>query len=269
MIIPRISIEQSVSLEGSGLHSGEPVRLTFHPGTDGIWFRCGNERVKANPANVTDTTRCTRLGGISTVEHVMAAIAGLEITDLEVETSYPEMPGVDGSARPFVDLLLDSGRAPLSGDNASVEVPDLYRRLFFQEDSIKIAISRGDGAWRYEYIYGDRWPGTQTYELNGPDAFADDVAPARTFALLEEIGQITALGLGLGLDESSCLVLGPDAYKNEPRFPDEPARHKLLDLVGDLALAGMPIRALNVVAERSGHRTNVAAAAMLWQALNP
>jgi UDP-3-O-acyl-N-acetylglucosamine deacetylase len=268
MIIPRITIDQSVSLDGKGLHTGEPVRLTFHPGTDGIWFRCQSERVRAIPENVTDTTRCTRLGGISTIEHVMAAIAGLELTDLEVEVSYPEMPGVDGSARPFVELLRSAPLLPLTGENSTLEIPDLYRRLFFQEEAIKIAISRGDGVWRYEYIQDERWPGTQTHEVHGPDEFAKEVAPARTFALLEEIGHITALGLGLGLDESSCLVLGPDAYKNEARFPDEPARHKLLDLVGDLALAGVPIRALNVVAERSGHRTNVAAAAMLWQAIH-
>jgi hypothetical protein len=268
MIIPRITIQNSVSLSGTGLHSAEPVQLTFHPGTEGIWFRCGTERLQAIPSNVSDTTRCTRLGGISTIEHVMAAIAGLELTDLEVEVSYPEMPGVDGSAKPFVELLQSAGRAALPGEDATIKVPDLYRRLFFQEEAIKIAISRGDGHWRYEFIQEERWPRVQTFEWNGPDDFAEAIAPARTFALLEEIGFITAQGLGLGLDESSCLVLGPDTYKNQPRFPDEPARHKLLDLIGDLALAGLPIRALNVVAERSGHRTNVAAAAMLYQAVN-
>jgi UDP-3-O-acyl-N-acetylglucosamine deacetylase len=75
------------------------------------------------------------------------------------------------------------------------------------------------------------------------------------------------MGLGLGLDEESCLVLGPDGYKNTPRFPDEPARHKLLDLMGDLALAGVPAGSVNVVSERSGHRTTVAAADMLRRAL--
>lgn len=263
MIIHRKTLTNSGSVTGKGLHSGQPVDLTLHPGTEGIWFRCGNERVLASTENITDTTRCTRLGGISTIEHVMSALAGMGITDAEVEVTYPEMPGMDGSAKPYVDLILASGVEAISEE----ERPDLYRRIFFQEDEIKIAISKGDGIWRFDYISGDRWPGTQTFEMNGLESYASEVAPARTFALLEEIGQITSMGLGLGLDEESCLVLGPDGYKNTPRFPDEPARHKLLDLMGDLALAGVPAGSVNVVSERSGHRTNVAAADMLRRAL--
>lgn len=263
MKIHRKTIRDSVSVTGKGLHSGQPVELTLHPGTEGIWFRCGSERVLANTENITDTTRCTRLGGISTIEHVMSALAGMGVTDVEVESTYPEMPGMDGSAKPYIDMILGAGLEALGEE----ERPDLYRRIFFQEDEIKIAISKGEGIWRFDYISGDRWPGTQSYEMNGLDSYANEVAPARTFALLEEIGQITSMGLGLGLDEESCLVLGPDGYKNAARFPEEPARHKLLDLMGDLALAGVPASALNVVSERSGHRTNVAAADMLRRAL--
>ncbi|CAN5631112.1 hypothetical protein BH11ARM2_BH11ARM2_05900 [soil metagenome] len=239
------------------------MKVRIHPGEEGIAFRAGKGRVLARPENVTDTTRSTRLGEVGTIEHLMSAFAGLGITDAEVEVEGGELPGLDGSAKLWCDLLGKAG--PIKFGQA--ELPPLFRRLFLQDGDIKIAIGKGSGHWRYEYDAGDRWPGAVHFETECVGvAYCERIAPARTFAFNEEVPVILKMGLGLGLDESSCLVLGNEGYFNEPRFPDEPVRHKLLDLVGDLYLAGIPIAMLSVVSEKSGHRANVQAAKMLAEA---
>jgi len=261
---PRKTIKSAVTFEGLGLHSGIPVKIRIHPGSEGIAFRNGTDRVLARPENVTDTARCTTLGPVSTIEHLMSAFAGLEITDAEVEVDAPEMPGLDGSALPYVVAMCQAGFE----DIGSREIPDVYGRVFLHDEQIKVAISKGTGHWRFVYATNGRWPVEQSFEtIDTHASYAQEIAPARTFVLAEEIPMIIQLGLGRGLDESSALILGIEGYKNEARFEDEPARHKLLDLIGDLYLSGVPIRHVNVVAERSGHRNNVKAAAMLAQSV--
>ncbi|AIE85180.1 UDP-3-O-acyl-N-acetylglucosamine deacetylase [Fimbriimonas ginsengisoli] len=262
---PRHTVRQPFTVAGLGLHTGVPVSVTVHPGDQGIGFRYGGTRVLAHPANVTDTTRSTKLGEVGTVEHLMSAFAGLEITDAEVELDAPELPGLDGSAGGYIDAIMGVGIEQI-GDR---EFPSLYTRLFLQEDGgPKMAIGKGNGQWRFVFATDDRWPGEQAFELeDAVGGYVEHIARARTFAFAEEVPMIIQLGLGRGLDENSALILGIEGYKNEPRYPDEPARHKLLDLMGDLYLAGVPVRALNVVSERSGHRANVKAAAMLAQAM--
>lgn len=264
MNFTRKTLKQPAIFEGLGLHSGVPVTMTVHPGESGIQFRCDGVTTKAHPENVTETVRCTKLGNVQTVEHIMSAFAGLQITDAEVELTAGEIPGADGSAMPFIVGLTAAGFEGLD----EVTLPELFTRVFLQEDDVKIAIGKGTGHWRFEYETGDRWPGSMTFEsMDAPNAYIADIASARTFALSEELPKIIELGLGRGLDESSALVLGIEGFKNEARFPDEPARHKLLDLIGDLYLAGVPMQFLNVVGHRSGHRTNVKAAKQLAASL--
>ncbi|HSI73224.1 MAG TPA: UDP-3-O-acyl-N-acetylglucosamine deacetylase [Fimbriimonas sp.] len=263
MIVERRTVTEDIAFEGRGLHSGEPVRIVVRPGSEGIWFRDGQSRVEAIPGNVTDTTRCTRLGSVSTIEHLMGALAGREVTDAEIEVTGGEIPGLDGSAKTLFD-----GITP--GEVIGCrELPSLFTRIFLQEDSgLKMAVSKGTGHWRYVYDLGQRWPGSQSFELEHlPFEFGDQVASARTLVLTEEIEGAKSLGLGRGLDDSSVLIVGREGYLNESRFPDEPARHKLLDLIGDLYLAGIPLKFLNVAAEKSGHRANVQVAKMLKNSL--
>jgi UDP-3-O-acyl-N-acetylglucosamine deacetylase len=258
------TIAQDIAFEGKGLHSGVPVRMVLRPGSEGIAFRLGSERTLATPENVSDTTRSTKLGPVGTIEHLMAAFAGLEITDVEVELDAPELPGLDGSSKPYVEAILAAG----TEDGEERTVPELYRRIFVAEEGISISIGKGSGHGRFVYDLGSRWPHSQAHEqADAVGAFANEIAPARTFALLEEVPRLIQFGLGQGLDASSAVVIGEEGYKNEVRFEDEPARHKLLDFMGDLYLAGVPLRALNFVGERSGHRTHVRAAKMLKEAL--
>jgi len=226
----------------------------------------GSEMVSATPENVADTTRCTKLGPISTIEHAMAALAGLEITDVDVVLDAPELPALDGSASTFAECLAGVGFEV----GESVEWPDLFSRVFIHEPEGKIAISAGSGQWRYEFQSDAQWPRYQDYEtFDVVEDFRTEIAPARTFGFEAEIPAIRAAGLAQGLDFESALVIGAEGYVNEPRFPDEPARHKLLDAIGDIYLAGIPIRFLNLVGERSGHRINVEAARRLREAVGP
>jgi UDP-3-O-[3-hydroxymyristoyl] N-acetylglucosamine deacetylase len=265
LIYRRRTITTEVTFEGLGLHTGAPVKVTAHPAGDGIWFRLGSSRWEARPQNVSDTTRCTKLGDIGTIEHMMSALAGLEITDIEIELSAGELPALDGSALGYVQGFMAARFTELAEDKAS----EPFSRVFFQELPVKIAIGKGTGHWRYSYEVQDRWPGEQVFETEEVIAdYVSEVSPARTFALAEEVPMVLAAGLAKGLDIDKALIVGIEGYKNDARFADEPARHKMLDLIGDLYLAGIPARHLNVSAEKSGHRTNVAAAAQLLAAVS-
>ena len=103
------TLKNSVRLDGLGLHSGEPVQVTISPGDQGIRFRYGMSIIQALPENVVETRRCTKLGEVSTIEHLMSALAGCEITDAEIELTAPELPGLDGSAIPYVHAIRTAG----------------------------------------------------------------------------------------------------------------------------------------------------------------
>jgi UDP-3-O-[3-hydroxymyristoyl] N-acetylglucosamine deacetylase len=261
----RKTLRSEVEFGGVGLHSGVPVVVKIKPGDQGIRFASGQEIVAARPENVIDTARCTRLSVASTIEHLMSAFCGLEITDADVELQGPELPGLDGSSAEYVRALLEAGLTDLD----LVNKPELFRRIFLKENGVEISAAKGHGHWRFVFDAGDRWLGRQTYETELVIAdYPEQIAPARTTAFAEEVEPARQMGLGLGLDETSVVVIGQTRYETPVRFPDEPARHKLLDLMGDLYLAGLPAAALAVVAERSGHRTNVKAAAMIVESLH-
>jgi len=259
-VVPRLTVARDVVIEGRGLHSGAPSRVTIRPSGHGIHFIADGEAVEAKAENVTDTSRCTRLGHVSTVEHCLSALWGLGITDAAVEVAGGEMPGLDGSALAYVVALREAG--VLGVGELHVDGP--FSRVYHVEDQVKIAMAAGEGRWRYTYDLGDHFPGEQSYEAElTPDLYAHEIASARTIVLEREIEPARQAGLGKGLEEGGVVAIGAAGYLTEVRFGDEPARHKLLDLIGDLALSGVPACLLNVTAERSGHRTNVEAAAKL------
>ncbi len=260
---PRQTVNGPIQVEGVGLHGAIEVRVTIEPYDAGIVFVSGDETFEAHPDQVTDTTRCTKLGSISTVEHLMSAFAGLGVTDARVLVDGPEMPAMGGASKEWVDILKRTGLRRIG----TLRVTPPYARVFDKGDHHSLAIGTGSGHWRYDFVTGERWPATQSFEaFLDPTFYSEHIAPARTFAFEEELDHLTKAGLGQGLDESSALVLGTHGYVNPSRFPDEPARHKLLDLIGDLYLSGIPPQAIDVVAERSGHAANVRVAAKLLAA---
>jgi len=260
----RVTIADSVVFEGLGLHSGEPVTVTVRPGDSGIWFRSPAGSWEATPSNVSDTSRCTRLGEVSTIEHLMSALCGLEITDVDVELTAGELPALDGASATYATSLTGAGLKVIG--EKTLRNP--FSRIFVQEQDAKVAVAVGSGHWRYTFDTGARWPGSQTFEIADlPAGYVEQIASCRTFGFEEEIPHLQAMGLARGLDLSTALVLGKNGFVNEAKFPDEPTRHKMLDLLGDLYLAGVPARFLSVVAERAGHRLNVQAAAKLREAV--
>jgi UDP-3-O-[3-hydroxymyristoyl] N-acetylglucosamine deacetylase/3-hydroxyacyl-[acyl-carrier-protein] dehydratase len=262
----RRTIAGPVTLEGVGLHLGVPCRLTFRPAAagDGIRFirldRPGNPVLPAVVEHAVLTERRTQLGtgddAIHTVEHVLAAVAGAEIDDLTIELDAPEPPIMDGSATAFLDALSAAG-------------PALHRALA-QYLTLQTPIRVVDG----ESIY-EAYP-CNTLDLSvsidfphpligrqecryavTPDVFAREIAPARTFGFAREVGALRAMGLIRGGSTQNAIVLDADGVvDNTLRWPDEFVRHKALDCVGDLALAGRRVRA-RVVAHKPSHRGTI------------
>lgn len=264
MTFDRRTLGCEVKLEGLGLHSGEHVRVRILPGDSGIRFHWNGETISAIPDNVTDCRLCTKLGPISTIEHLMSAMAGAEITDADVDLSSPELPGLDGSAVDFYGALISAGSEVL-GVRA---VTGPFTRIFKHDESGKIAMSAGTGHWRYRFISEDRYPFDSEFETSNVIAdYGAQIGPARTFGWEVDVPAIQAAGLAKGLDETSAVLLGADGPVNEVRFADEPVRHKMLDAIGDIYLAGLPVRLLNFSGERSGHALNVQAALHLRESV--
>jgi UDP-3-O-[3-hydroxymyristoyl] N-acetylglucosamine deacetylase len=255
----RRTVARTIRIHGRGLHSGSPVTLRIHPYGEGIVFRCAGESVRAHPGNVTGTFRATTLGGISTVEHLMSAFAGASVTGALVELTAPELPGLDGSARGFADAIAGAGTSVLGPAPERVVAGPVTAR----DGLASIVIRPGTGRWTCTYDLGDRWPGALTVRATLPGEYGSAVAWARTCVLAEDIPAARRAGLGGGLDSGSVVIIGPGGYANPVRSPDEPARHKLLDLIGDLWLAGIPLDRMDVTAIRPGHTIGVRAAALL------
>jgi UDP-3-O-[3-hydroxymyristoyl] N-acetylglucosamine deacetylase / 3-hydroxyacyl-[acyl-carrier-protein] dehydratase len=264
------TIARSATVSGLGLFSGGPVNVTFRPApaNKGIVFiRTDQERAEI-PALVRHVVKRARrtaikVGDVSieTTEHVLAAIAGLGIDNVLIEMDRTELPGFDGSAKPFVDALLSAGIETLEVPKTRLIIQDPV--VVRQDDAMVAAVPSEDPGLQlvYDLDYG-RHPvlGHQlaAFDFTRGD-FTKDIAPARTFVLEAEAKALRAMGLGQHLSEKDILVIdnkGPQGG-NAFHFTNEPARHKLLDLLGDLTLLGAPIQG-KIIATKSGHWLNQA-----------
>jgi len=269
----RRTIKKPASLEGIGLHKGTPSRVTFlpAPGPTGLRFTgpgfAGPARALASL--VSGTARGTNIssGGrvLYTVEHLLSAAAGLGIDDLDIEVTGEEPPAADGSALPFARALLEAGIE---------EKPGQERRFLRLKEPLEFSAGHARyraipaGGVTVKLVYDYPHPLTPRQELElaiTPESYLREVAPARTFGFDHEIEQLKAAGLGLGgsLDNAVVITKTEILAKGGLRFPDEFVRHKLLDLVGDLALAGLPLAGIRIEAERPGHAGNTAFAKLL------
>jgi UDP-3-O-[3-hydroxymyristoyl] N-acetylglucosamine deacetylase len=220
----------------------------------------GNNRIKADVHNVRDTTLATTLGlngvTVSTVEHLMSAFSGMGVDNAVVEVDAAEVPIMDGSARPFVDLLKGVG----------TQVQGKGKKLLVIKD--KIAVSEGEGTamllpspeFRITYKIEFNHPaiGVQSYHMNFSDvSYEEEICAARTFGFLRDVEYLQAKGLALGGSLKNAVVLDDRRIINKDglRFPDEFVKHKILDAIGDLSLLGIPIIG-HFVAYKSGHRLN-------------
>jgi UDP-3-O-acyl N-acetylglucosamine deacetylase len=263
------TIRRPAQVQGVGFLTGALVHLCFRPaapGTGVVFVRTDlgpGARIPARVEQVTGTNRRTTLGRppvqVSLVEHVLAALAGLHIDNCCVELDAPEPPGLDGSARQFVELLRHCGTVLQPARRAvwRVDAPVVVRR-----DGATLALHPPDReGLRASYIldYGLRAPISwqmHTQDVT-PESFASELARTRTFILEEEAVELRRQGLGPRTTTADLLVFGPQGpIHNRLRHANEPARHKVLDLLGDLALLGEDVCG-HVVAYRSGHPLNV------------
>jgi UDP-3-O-[3-hydroxymyristoyl] N-acetylglucosamine deacetylase/3-hydroxyacyl-[acyl-carrier-protein] dehydratase len=263
------TILREVSLSGLGLFSGEPAKLTFSPSApdSGITFlREQDEKVATIPALVGNVLKrprrtCLRNGtlNVETVEHCLAALSGMGIDNAIVHLSgagVGELPGGDGSSLPFTDLL---GEAGVAEQDAPQSPLIITKPIQVQSGDATLAALPGPTD-KLEIIYEFEGPpplGRQVFSFHvGDDDFITQLAPARTFATEQEARELQAHGLGKHLSPKDVLVIAADGpIDNAFRFTNECARHKVLDLLGDLYLIGRPLRG-RLIAHKSGHALN-------------
>ena len=269
-----------MSVTGVGYWSGRENRVDLEPAAAGsgvVFVRADTPELVAIPATVdhrVEASSRTNLsaGGarVEMVEHLLSALAGLDIDCCLVRVHGEEMPGLDGSSRAFVDAIDVAGAEDLASAIDPIVV-DSVVRVGDETSWIEACPPRFAGlSVDYELDYGSGPIGRQTLSMRvTPEAYRAGLAAARTFLPAEDAERLRAEGRGLSATTDDLLVFGPDGpIGNTLRWPDECVRHKVLDLVGDLSLAGRPIHA-HIRACRSGHRLNGALAARLAARLLP
>ncbi len=259
------TISKEVTFEGRGLHTGEQVvvRLKPAPVDSGIIFYRSDKEVaiKANLYSVVDTSFATTLGfngaKIRTVEHLLAAIAGLGIDNLFIDIEGPEVPILDGSSTLLADLILKAGikKQPKKKYFLVIKKPFSY------EDSHSKIIALPYNGYCISYFikFNHRLLRYQEFsiEINEKN-FITEIAPARTFGFLKDVEKLRSKGLARGGSLENAIVIGDDGILNDEglRFPDEFVRHKILDSMGDLLLTGYSIRG-HIIFDRAGHTANI------------
>lgn len=246
---------------GIGLHSGEPCSLRVIPSEadTGIVFRRGAGSVRATPENVTDVSRGTTIGGNGTsfvcVEHLMAALAGVGVDNAVCDLDGPELPALDGSAGPYVSAFARAGVRAQGRERRCYRVKAL--ECFARKDAVMVAAAAAEFELSYLLRYDSPVIGMsfRTFRC-ATDSFGRDIAPARTFGLISEAESLRAAGLARGASEDNALVVYDDHVRPALRYSDEFVRHKLLDMLGDLALTGGAI-AGSVFGVATGHWANV------------
>ncbi len=257
--------------EGVGVHTGQPARVTVHPATaGGRVFVSNGVEIPATADYVVRCERSTMLGRqevtVSTVEHLLAAAAGLGLDHLRLQVEGPEIPILDGSSQQFCEGFQKAGVRDLE---APVEPLRLTRPLsVFAGESLVLALPHEQMLLEYVLHYDHPVLGVQQVAFGEDGDFARELAPARTFALWEEVKGLLERGLARGGDLSNALVVRAEGYSSPLRLPQEPARHKCLDLLGDLALLGRPLCA-RVLAVKAGHRLHVEMAKLLRKEDDP
>lgn len=250
-----------------GLHTGRMCRATVRPAPAdaGIAFLRDGARIRAAVECVADTRRCTCLRAgdvsVSTVEHVLSALAGCGVDNAEIVVDGPELPILDGSAAEWVAAIRTVGRRTL-GAAPRVRQPD-HAVAVNRGESWLVAVPDREFRVTVATDYAHPMLGPQAEEVAvTPEAYAEQIAPARTFGFIEEVEALLQSGLALGGALDNALIVYPDRFSDALRVPNECLRHKMLDLIGDLTLAGGRIRA-HIIAVKPGHLANVALAAAL------
>ena len=285
------TIKEEVIISGAGIHTGQSVTMTLKPAepNTGIVFKRidlpGEPSVKADVDNVIATNRSTTIedngARIGTIEHLLAALVGVQIDNILIDINGEEVPILDGSAQPFVTALKKAGAEKQNAEKIFYSITENIT-LFDEEKKVEM-IALPSRSYRINTLIDFNSPvlGTQHIALNNINDFENEIASSRTFCFFREIEFLIANNLIKGGDINNAIVVidepvsqqeidrigkafnktdlpvdGSILNNIELRYPDEPVRHKLLDMVGDLALVGFPFNA-HIIANRPGHSTNI------------
>lgn len=261
MIVQRKTINANVSISGIGLHSGIYTRVALHPAAagNGITFvrsDLDGLRIPALQASTTALDYATTVGkddvAVGTVEHLLSAIMACGITDVEIHIDGPEVPIIDGSALPFMHLIDAAGVRELGSTVRALRIKEPIE-VVDGDKSIRIAPA-SRLILKYKIDFDHPAIGREAFQFDFEhDNFLRKIAPARTFGFMRDVEKLRAAGLARGGSVENCIVLDDKGVVNGPlRFKDEFVRHKILDLLGDLALVGRPIVG-EITANRAGH----------------
>jgi UDP-3-O-[3-hydroxymyristoyl] N-acetylglucosamine deacetylase len=265
------TIANRATLSGVGVHSGHAASVTLHPAEadSGIYFYRTNlddgrdREIPADYRHVSATDLCTTIGisgaSVATIEHLMATLRGMEIDNCMIEVDGPEVPVMDGSAEAFIDAI----------DQAGIETLSKARRYIKVKKSVRIELGNSFAEFKphdarrieVEIDFANPLVGRQRYAADiTADSFRRDIGRARTFGFYSDVKNLWARGFALGASLDNAIVIAEDRVMNPEglRYKDEFVRHKALDAVGDLALAGAPILGC-YRSYRGGHKLNVMA----------
>jgi UDP-3-O-[3-hydroxymyristoyl] N-acetylglucosamine deacetylase len=260
MYVKRKTINTKVSISGIGLHSGIYTKVELHPAHagSGITFVRADLglRIPALQASTTALDHATTVGrddvSVGTVEHLLSALMACGITDLDIHINGPEVPIIDGSALPFMHLIDAAGVRELASE---VRVLRISEPIEVVDGNKSIRITPSNRlVIKYKIDFAHPSIGKQALQFDVQhDNFLKKIAPARTFGFKHEVEKLRAAGLARGGSVENCIVLDDSGVMNGPlRFRDEFVRHKVLDLIGDLALIGRPVVG-EITAYKAGH----------------
>jgi UDP-3-O-acyl N-acetylglucosamine deacetylase len=260
------TLRERFTFEGAGLHTGVPCRVEVRPAAPntGLRFITGGVEIPALAEYVVETARATVIGRngttISTIEHLLAAIFGMGISNAEIHVDGPEIPVADGSSKLFVDAITAGGIV------TQHEVRERFVPVApdFVRDGDRTLIVLPAAQFRVRFLADFAPPiGTQYFDSEIlPEIFVREIAAARTFGYLHEVQALLDRGLARGGTLENALVFAPEGPMQEMRWPNEPVRHKVLDLLGDFALLGAWPQC-EIVAVKSGHKLHCIATAHL------
>ena len=262
------SLAHTITCRGIGLHSGQEIKMTLHPAAahSGITFyrsdvKANESRILARYDHVTDTRLCTKITNesghsIGTIEHLMSALSALDIDNALIEVNGPEIPVMDGSAKPFVEMIEATGLTSLSVPRNALVV---QKKISVRDKDFTASIEPASNLTiQLAIAYDNKIIGNQQKQITiNAESFRREIAPARTFGLRQDVETLRANGLALGGSLDNAIVVSDDAVLNEDglRFADEFVRHKILDCIGDIALAGAPLYG-HINGVKTGHDMN-------------
>lgn len=263
------TLARAAAYTGIGLHSGREVHMELRPaaaGTGIVFVRTdldGEPRVHATAGHVTSTLRATTIeeDGVKfcTIEHLMSALHALRIDNCEVRLDSEEPPVADGASLAFFELIEQAGIAELDAPREEIVIDRVYRIDDDKNERFVLALPYDGFRVSFTSVNPHKLIGIQYENFDvTPETYKKEIAPARTIAYEKEIAQLRAMGLGLGGSIENVIVYNDEGWLNPLHFEDELVRHKIVDVIGDLRLAGI-IRG-HVIAAASGHALNTALA---------